>query len=66
MSLNSHGGYNRSRQDDLESLAYVIVDLLYPNEFLKVIDHKDPNSIVVAKKNMAQNIRDAIKEMENQ
>ena len=31
LSINSHGGNTHSRQDDLESLAYVLVNMLHPN-----------------------------------
>ena len=39
-SLNAHKGNSLSRQDDLESFAYVLVDLIYPRFLEKIISKK--------------------------
>lgn len=37
-SLNAHKGYTRGRADDLESLGYVLINVLYPKFILDQID----------------------------
>lgn len=40
-SLNSHLGNTLSRQDDLESLSYVLVDMIYPDLLQKIVIKKN-------------------------
>ena len=65
MSLNSHAGCTKSRQDDLESLGYVLVDLLYPSMLHKGLKQTGSNSLIDAKKNLVQNMKNAMMQMEN-
>ena len=47
MSMNSHAGNTQSRQDDMESLAYVLVAMVYPDLIsnLKALTSKSTYSI---------------------
>ena len=52
-SLNAHLGNSLSRQDDLESFAYVLVDQFYPRLLEKII-HKRQVQLQNAKKKLAK------------
>ena len=65
MSLNSHAGYTKSRQDDIESLAYVLVELLYPELLLNILKQTASNSLPEAKVRLTQNMKNVNKQVEN-
>ena len=59
-SMNSHLGNRPSRQDDLESLSYVIVDMFFPDYIEKVVMKKDVD-LYSAKKNLLVYMRQSKK-----
>ena len=59
-SMNSHLGNSLSRQDDLESLSYVIVDMFSPDFLEKVVLKKDVD-LYTAKKNLIVYMRQSNK-----